>query len=257
MKNVCIVKLLLFCIFLLTTTSVFAQRVIDNAGLFTDHEKENLQQFADSLSLTYNFDLIIVTERDIGNISPEDYANNFFEYEGYGFGVNQDGCLFLQVIGSRDYWFSTSGRGIRLLTMTAGNKLEIDVLKYLRVNNFYQANRAFLLGWEEFLILDAKGGRTYNFFYRWNAVLVIAVWLIAIAIGFGIVQKWKSQMNTALAKVHASGYIIPGSLKFSEKSDRFLYSRVSKTRRQTDSSSGGSSRSSSSGMSFGGRGGKF
>ena len=257
MKNAYIVKILLFCFFLLTSVSIFAQRVIDNAGLFTAEEKANLLWLADRYSTTYNFDLIIVTERNIGNMSPEIYANNFFEYEGYGFGADRDGCLFLQVIDSRDYWFSTSGRGIRLLTTTAGNKLEADVLKHLRINSFYQANHAFLLGWEEFLILETKGGRTYNFFYRWNAILVLAAWFIAIAIGFGVVHSWKSQMNTALAQVYASRYIIPGSLKFNEKSDRFLYSRVSKTRVQKSSSSGGGSRPGSSGMSFGGRGGKF
>jgi hypothetical protein len=77
-----------------------------------------------------------------------------------------------------------------------------------------------------------------EFIYEWNLVLVIACWLIAFVTGFFIVYVWKKGMNTALLKTQADDYVVPGSLKFQIQKDRFLYSTVTKTRRQTQSSGG-------------------
>ena len=237
---------------------LFAQAyVVDNAELLSSSEKADLERQLAAISSTYNFDLVIVTENSIGNAEPRDYADDFFDRGGYGL----DGCLFLQVTESRDYWFSTSGRGIKILNNAAGGKLESDVLKFLRDDDPAGAYRAFINDWKTFLALDAKG-RNYNFFHQWNAVLVIVGWVISLLIGFLVVQSWKAQMNTALPKKEANLYVIPGSLAFTLQQERFLYSRVTKTKQSSASSSsslsgGGGARISSSGRSHGGRGGKY
>ena len=232
-------------------------RIVDNAGLLSPQEKASLTEIISSLASKYDFDLVIVTEESIGATSPMDYADDFFDYGGYGLGQDRDGCLFLQVTGSREYWFSTSGRGIGIFNATAANKLESDAVKFLREGNSYEAYRAFLLDWEEFLALDAKG-RSYNFFYQWNLVLVSIAWVLAFAIGFIIVRIWKKRMNTAHFQTQAGAYVVPGSLTFKEKKDRFLYSNVAKTKRQTQTTSSGRGiHTGSSGRSHGGRGGRY
>jgi uncharacterized protein len=248
----------IFILLFIFSVPAFAQnqRVVDNAGLLTPEEKTNLSLMTARIGLTYQFDLVIVTEKSIGK-SPMDYADDFFDYEGYGFGEERDGCLFLQVTGERDYWFSSSGRAIKILDSYAGDKLEADVVKFLKEGNNYEAYRAFVLDWEEFLALEARG-RHYNFFYRWNAALVAAAWLIAFGIGAIFILVWKKGMNTALPQTQAAAYIIPGSLSFMKKEDRFLHRTVSKIRRaQSSGSGGGGSHRSSSGRSHGGRGGKY
>ena len=252
--------LLFFILFAVLSSPVFAQRVIDNANILNTDQIDRLSNIADSFAERYNFDLVILTERDIDGADVRDYAGDFFKNKGYGIGVNKDGCIFLVVTGnmipgSRDYCFFASGRGKRILVPNAFDKLEKDVLKYLRFNQFDNAFETFLSTWEIFLDLDAKGGRTYNFFHQWNLVLVIAVWLIALAIGFIVVQVWKKGMNTAITQSTADSYVIPGSLNYKEKQDRFLYSTVTKTKRQKQSSSSFSG--GSSGRGFSGRGGKF
>jgi len=231
-------------------------RIVDNAGLLSVKEKKELQYMTDYIASTYNFDLVIVTEKNIAGTHPMDYADDFFDYNDYGLGEDRDGCLFLQVTESRDYWFSTSGRGIGILNSYAFNKLETGIVVHLRNNDPAAAYRAFILDWEEFLVLDAKG-RHYNFFYQWNIVLVSAAWLLALAIGFIIVQTWKAGMNTALLQTQAAAYMAPGSFVLSERKDRFLYSTVSKSQRQTENSSGGGIHTGSSGRSHGGGGGKY
>jgi uncharacterized protein len=251
--KLCLPLLIAFCV-----TPAFAlERIIDNASLLNQQEKESLLTVIRCIEYSYNFDLVIVTEKNIGASDPMQYADNFFDNNGYGLGQNKDGALFLLVTDSHDYWFSTSGRGIKILNSAAGNKLENSVVKSLKEDNFYGAFNAFLLDWDEFITLDAKG-RNYNFFYQWNAVLVIIAWVIAFAIGLIVVQVWKSGMNTALPRAEAAAYMVPGSLAFKEKKDSFLFCTVTKTKLQTESSSsGGGVHTGSSGRSHGGRGGKY
>jgi uncharacterized protein len=252
--------LLLPILFLFFSVQGFAlDRIVDNAGLLSDAEKNELARLIDSIAAAYNFDLVIVTETSIGDISPMKYADDFFDYNGYGLGSDRDGCIFLRVMGSRDYWFSSSGRGINILNPYAFNKLESDTGKYLGQDNYYAAFHAFILAWDEFLGLDAQGGRSYNFFYKNNLVLVLISWLIAFVIALSVVSVWKNGMNTAMPKTQASAYIIPGSLNFTTQKDSFLYSTVTKTKRQAQSpSSSGrvATHASSSGRSHGGGGGK-
>jgi len=235
-------------------SSFARENIIDNAGLLNQQERTSLLAIISSAASTYSFDLVIVTENNISASSPAEYADNFFENNGYGLGQNRDGALLLLVMDSRDYKFSSSSaRGGRILNPTAEDKLVGDVLRALGKGNYYGAFRSFLLDWNEFLALDAKG-RSYNFFHQWNLVLVILAWALALMIGFTVVQIWKKGMDTVLPPTQAAAYVVPGSLAFNEKKDSFLYSRVSKTKIQKTSSSGGGF---SSGSSLSGRGGKF
>jgi len=257
MKTKTIKFCLTFLIVLFVTPAFAQERVIDNAGLLSQQEKTSLLAAVTSAESAYNFDLVIVTEKNIGASDPEKYADNFFDRNGYGLGQNRDGCLFLLVTDSRDYWFSTSGRGIKVLTSAAANKLDKSIVKQLEENNFYGAFNAFMTDWNEFLALEAKG-RNYNFFHQWNLVLVLIAWALALAVGFIVVYTWKKAMDTVLPQTQAAAYVVPGSLAFREKKDSFLYSTVTKTKLQTQSpSSGKGVHTGSSGRSHGGRGGKY
>jgi uncharacterized protein len=159
-------------------------------------------------------------------------------------------------MGTRDYWFSTSGRGITILNSYAFQKLESNTGKFLGEDNYYAAFHAFILAWDQFLSLEAKG-RNYNFFYQWNLVLVLIAWIIALVIGFLVVRSWKSGMNTVFTQAQAAAYIVPGSLNFTVKKETFLYSKTSKTPRNTGGSSGSNLRpGGSSARSHGGGGGR-
>jgi hypothetical protein len=64
---------------------------------------------------------------------------------------------------------------------------------------------------------------------------IIGPFVLSFIIGTVIIQVWKHGMNTARMKTHACEYVIPGSLKYTLKKDNFLYSRVTKTRKQSSS----------------------
>jgi len=248
--------LLLTASFIFLPLSLFAQkRVIDNAGLLKSGEISELENLMAKIAQTYHFDLVIVTETNIGNSKPMDYADDYFDNSGYGLGKDRDGCLFLQITGTRDYWFSTSGRGIKILNSTAFNKLDDDVVKYLKDDNPAEAYRAFISNWEQFLVLDAKG-KSYNILTRYAGITYISAWVVSFLIALGIVLGMKAKMNTVCAKKEANKFIIPGSLVFTRQQDSFLYCMVTKTAR-ADTSSSSSSHTSSSGRSHGGGGGRY
>jgi len=232
--------------------------MVDNAGLLSSGEKAELEERMAALASQYDFDLVIVTEKSIGSARPIDYADDFFDNNNYGLGSDRDGCLMLQVTESRDYWFSSSGRGIKILNAAALDKLDSDAAAFLKNGDYGGAYGAFIDNMELFLSLDAKG-RSYNFFYRYNAILLAIGWAISLLAGLFTVHLWKLQMDTATGKKEADSYIIPGSLAFTRQDEMFLYSTVTKTKRESKppSSSGGGVHTSSSGRSHGGRGGKY
>ena len=257
MKNKFI--LVLFAVVFALPVSGF-DLIADNAGIFTAGEIKSLSDRVALITARYNFDLVILTETGIGNRSPQAYADDFFDYGGYGFGPNSDGSLILLVtgraVGDRDYQISNSGRGIQILNSVAEEKLTSEMVSYLRENRFYAAMNSYLDDWEMFLDLESKG-RSYNFFTRWNLVLVLIGWAIAFGIGFLVVFIWKKGMDNVVPQKQAGSYVVPGSLSFNVQKDSFLYSVTSKSKRDTQSSSGGGIRTGSSGRSHSGGGGKF
>ena len=255
MKNK-IIKLLLSILIIFFTVPVLSaqDRVADNAGILTEIQKGRLADSIASLSSKYKMDLIIVTERSAGNKTPMIFAADFFDDNGYGIGGNRDGCLLLYVTGTRDIWVSTSGRATRILNDTALDKVLDDTAENFSAGNYYKACSSFLTNWEEFLILEEKG-RNYNVIHRNNIFIIIGIWVFAFGIGFLTILTWKKDMDTAIGQTHAAAYVVPGSLSFTEKKDSFLYSTITKVKREKSStSSGGGIYTGSSGRSHGGGG---
>jgi hypothetical protein len=72
---------------------------------------------------------------------------------------------------------------------------------------------------------------------QWDYKPILIAWAAAIAIGVGVVEFWKYKMNTVFLKKEADSYVVPNSLIFKVKKDSFLYSHVTKIRRQTQNRS--------------------
>jgi hypothetical protein len=73
------------------------------------------------------------------------------------------------------------------------------------------------------------------FIREFHVAVMASIWILALVIGFIVVYVWKKRMNTAHLKTQADDYVVPGSLNYRTQKDSFLYSTVTKTRRQTQS----------------------
>lgn len=76
--------------------------VFDEAGLLTQDEIVSLETEANELSEKYNMDIVITTTDDTGGLSSREYADDYFDYNGFGVGSEYDGILFLIDMDNRE-----------------------------------------------------------------------------------------------------------------------------------------------------------
>ncbi len=92
------------------------QLVVDQSGTFSSAEADELAQRASQLGSAYAMDIVIVTTDDAEGKSSRDYADDYFDYNGYGIGSEYSGILFLIDYDNGEMWLSTTGEAIRYLT---------------------------------------------------------------------------------------------------------------------------------------------
>ena len=77
--------------------------VEDAAGLLTQEEIDDLQSEAERLYELYGRDVVIVTTNDTDGKSAMEFADDYFDYNGY----SDEGLLLLVDMGNREWWIST------------------------------------------------------------------------------------------------------------------------------------------------------
>ena len=118
---------ILFVIFLCLSLSlsVFAQDnaplLVDNADLLTDNQESELLSKLERIRKEYDMDVVVVTTDDLDGETPRNYADDFYDYNGYA----DDGILLLISMEDSDWYISTSGFGITAVT-DAGRKYMAD-----------------------------------------------------------------------------------------------------------------------------------
>lgn len=265
---------IIFAIFLvsLSVLPAFAEsegastygRLVDNAKLLSEDEYSQLKEHIDTVSEKYTFDVVIVTEKSIGDKTATEYADDFFDYNGYGEGDNHDGILFLLDMENRKWAISTIGAGIPYFTDYGQEKIMDDVKPYLSDGEYYDAFDTFVTMCDDY-INTAITDEPYDVNNQPKTIIPIYYIIfggvgIGALVGFIVVLIMKSKLKSVRMQPLASSYVKSGSFNVTEHSDLFLYRNISKTAKpkDNDSSSGGSStHTSSSGTSHGGSSGSF
>lgn len=91
-------------------------RLVDRAGLLDESGQAGLSAELDDISERQQLDVVIVTVNTLDGKTPMQYADDFYDNNGYGFGDKKDGVLLLISMGDRDWWISTTGYGITAFT---------------------------------------------------------------------------------------------------------------------------------------------
>ncbi len=241
-------------------------RLVDDADLLTDSEEAELLAKLDEISERQQFDVVVVTTKSLDGKSSMAYADDYYDYNGYGFGENHDGCLLLICdaggVGNRDWWISTTGYGITALTDAGIDYIGEEVVSYLKNDNWSGGFNKFAELVDDF-VTQAKEGKPYdvgNMPLSAGAVLkgLGGSLVVALIIAAIVCLKIKSNYKPVKFQKHATDYLVQGSLMMTGSYDNFITSSVTQTRIESSSSGGGSStHSGSSGTSHGGGGGKF
>ena len=243
-------------------------RLVDDAGLLDYDEFNDLTSRLDRISENQQIDVVIVTVDSTGNRSLEEYADDYFDYNGYGYGEDYDGVILVLDMGRRDWWISTCGYGIYALTDAGISRLGDMMLDDLRYGDYYDAFVTFAEGCDT-LFTRAKEGNVYDDYvikYEKEPYNVFGNLILSLIIGFVvaliIVSAQKKGLKGAVPVNNAMNYVRNGSMNVTVARDLFLYKTVTFVVRQSSSSSGSRSggshtHTSSSGRTHGGGGGHF
>ncbi len=249
------------------TCTVYSDKalVADQAGLFSGEEAASLNEKAEALGAKYSMDIVIVTTSDTGGKSSRDYADDYFDYNGYGIGEDRDGILLLLDYDNREAYISTSGVGIRYLTDIRIERVLDEVFDGgLTSGDNYGAADAFLEATAKYLAEGIPKG-------QYSVPEPVANTLSMLeALGGAAVSGIFGLGFFALTKSGYKGKPKPGVFEFRKNSivsmgiaENNLVNQYVTTRRIPKPSSSGSSSGrstthrSSSGRSHGGGGRKF
>ena len=269
---------LLLCICLCVSASEMDPHVIDQAGLLSDSERSALEEAAENLSEEFQLDVVILTVDSLGGQSAEVYADDYYDGHGYGIGENYSGVLYLLAMEEREWYISTCGDAIYALTDYGIQQVGEGILVYLSDGRYYDAFNAYLESlpyyfeaWKAGSPIDGFADYSGDYYHGTQdevlyyeedtgPSLFLSIMIGAVAAA-ATVFIMAGTMNTKRRQHGARDYMKSGSYNLHICQDLFLYSNISKTRRQensSNSSGGGSSvHRSSSGRSHGGGGGKF
>ena len=245
-------------------------RLVDKAELLTKEEQEKLLSQLDEISERQKCDVVIVTVASIEGKTATEYADDYFDYQGYGYGEKSDGILLLVGMKERVWAISTHGSlGISAFTDAGLDYIKEDVQFQLKLDNYAKAFRTFASLCDQFLTAAHKG-KPYdvgNLPIK-HASPSILIFLFPIGI---LIMAWKSRskkrsLKSVVKKTGAISYKVPNSLHLWVDEDRITGGHVTKRKRHEESrdrggsggSSGGSTtHTSSSGRTHGGTSGSF
>lgn len=247
------------------SSKVSKDYVVDNADLLTQTEENELSEKLQDISDELQFDVVVVTTNSTGSKTATEYADDYFDYNGYGRGSNNDGALFLVDMDDRKWAISTSGYGIEAIVDSALNDMEEEIVPYLKSGDYDGAFNEFAdLTYD--IVNDAKNGKTYSnstTSTTKNHKNIGTNLIVAFSIGAGIsliiILVYRSKLKPVKFQKEAKEYIVPGSFNLRRSDDVFLYFNITKVPipKNNDSDDSGSFHSSSSGSSHGGSSGSF
>ena len=254
--------------------SACAAHVTDDARLFSDQERAYLEQRAAEISEKYNFGVYIVTLDNYlnyhGSSNIEKFTMNYYDENGFGYGDDKAGTTLLLSMAERDYDLDfNSDRANEIFTYSGREQMQSRFLAYFRQNDFYGGFDEYLSTCEEYLQAAADGtpvgasddvpdGYWDNYTDYDNERLPLWIALIPGAIAAILAGVLTSiPMHSAKKKQDADVYRVPGSLDIRRRSDMFLHRSVTRTPRETESSSSSSDSHNYSSGSHSGSSGKF
>lgn len=226
-----------------------APRVVDNADLLSSDEEAALSREIQQMQSELCLDIVIVTTYGTGNKGVQAYADDYYDNNGYGYGADNSGILLLLDMDAREWYMSTCGEAIQIFTDNDLDNLGDGIVDYLSAGDYYEAFDHWIgeLSW--YVTYYREGNTVFS-----NLPLALVIGLIVAAI---TILVMRSSMNTAKLQKGAANYMKDGSFHLRQRSDVFLYSRVTRVPRPKNNGSGSSTHRSSGGVSHGGRGGKF
>ena len=263
-------------------------RVFDQAGLFSETEIIQLEEKIAQCRKSTKMDVVIVSAYADGERSAEEYADDYYDYGGFGVGKKASGVLLLYYMDGPgqpggECYISTAGTMINMLTDERIESILDDVYGDLGNRDFAGATEHFLEDVKAYVKEGVESGQyTYDRdtgeIVRYHSIrlyeVAIAMVIAGILAGFvclDIKKRYAMKQSSREVSNSLQAYRADCAFHFSVAGDKMInkYVRSIPIPRNTSSGSGGRGHSgsssagrstihtSSSGRSHGGGGRRF
>ena len=241
-------------------------RLNDEAGLLNKTDRKSILAALNEKSEEMQFDFVIAFVNSTDGQDITAFADDYFDYNGFGYGEDSSGIALVVCMSNRKYAVSACGEGTKYFTTSRCDAIVDAFISDLKSGDYTAVCNTFL---EESSGLLERGRdgfyddtdvssstRIESFLFNWktNILIPIAVGIILAVI---TVAFMTSGLKSVRKKESAADYEIPGSLNITRQEDAFLYRNVTRTAIPKDNDSGGGSHTSSSGRSHTGTSGSF
>lgn len=247
---------------LLTPAINANEKVYDFAELLTEEEEKEIYQSVNEFIRSANLDLGIVTIDKNNKFNAQEYAQDFYDYNDFGFDEVHSGILLLIDMDTREVYMSTTGEAITLYSDHRIQKIVDDISTYLTDKQYFKAIIKFVTIVDNYDKIGLPSTNDTKYVIGEDGTISKKIpWLFFIlcpVIATIIVMGILIYKNKLVKKATSSReYLNKDSVDIKLESDQFLGSSVSKVPVSHSSSGGSSTSSGSSGVSHGGGGSKF
>lgn len=256
------------------TGTADAVRVVDHADLLSEREEQALLELADEISQRQQCDVVVLTENVISPKTPMEYADDYFDYNGYGYGADRSGILLLLSMEDRDWWISTRGSAIQAFTDNGIQYLFSKCKSDISDGDYYDGFERYLNCADTMLsayngtLSDDELAELQDDFNDFMGVrkkpgigkTVVFALIIGFVLAFIPSSLLRSELKSVRNNYSAGNYKRSNSFHLDRNRDIYLYANTTSRVIETNRSSGGGGSSthiSSSGATHGGGGGKF
>lgn len=222
--------------------------LIDQANLLTESEISTITSQLKDLQTKYDVDVVILTVETVGGESMRDYADDYYDYNGY----SPNGMLFLIAMEEREMYISTAGTCIDAFTDDDIERVFDAIWDDVRDGEYASAFQNFVTECDCELEYYVNGEP-----FELGTTIIIAL-VVGFIIAFIVVSVMKGKLKTVAFQKSANNYAKMETLKLTNSNELFLYRNVSRVLKpQNNNNNSSSTHRSSSGRSHGGGGRSF
>lgn len=217
----------------ITASAESEYKVYDNADLLSLDEETALEDKLMDIAVTYGQDVIVYTADSMDGMDAEEYTEHLrYELDA---GIDGSGIIYMISMEYRDYDIYSFGRMYdEIMIQYLIDDMAEDLQPYLSDGSYYDAFDRYA----DKVIAEIKNVEVNGPNTAPSYAIPIAI-VCGLIIGIITVLVMKSNMKTTRAESMANNYVRQGSFKLTNSRDIFLYSKVTRTKRSSDSGSSG------------------
>lgn len=210
--------------------------IYDEADLLSTQEETQLAGKLSEISEEFDAQIVIMTVSSTGG-NIDAYIEEKFDSMNMGYGENRNGVLLLVCMDDREYRILSNGYAGEAIGMDQIDAISEAIVSNLSDGDYADAFITFADNCAYYL-----DGYLNGFPFNTGKNLVIAL-IIGVVAGVIVAFVLKKQLKSVRQQKQANVYIKSGNMQIATSRDLFLYREVSRTKKQSSSSSGsGSSR---------------